>query len=58
MVPLRLDRHALVLRVEQVGGSCEDVPIALASARAEHPGEVLAALRALLDTAARPARRR
>lgn len=57
VVPLRLDRHALVLRVERAG-TCTDVPLALASVHAEHPGEVLAALRALLDTARRPAPRR
>lgn len=50
VVPLRLTRHALVLRVERDRGDT-DVPVALASARATHPGEVLVALRALLDTA-------
>lgn len=58
VVPLRLDRHALVLRVERVGAADTDVPIALTSTRAEHPGQVLAALRALLDTATGAARRR
>lgn len=50
VVPLRLNRHALVLRVERDGGDI-DVPVALACRHAEHPGEVLVALRALLDTA-------
>lgn len=50
VVPLRLTRHALVLRVERDRGDT-DVPVALASARATQPGEVLVALRALLDTA-------
>lgn len=57
VVPLRLDRYALVLRVERADRHT-DVPLALASVRAEHPGEVLVALRALLDTAVRPERRR
>ena len=47
VVPLRLDRHALVLR----DGGDTDVPVALTCRHAEHPGEVLVALRALLDTA-------
>lgn len=49
VVPLRLDRHALVLRVEREHADI-DVPLALRSSRAAHPGEVVAALRALLDT--------
>lgn len=56
VVPLRLDRRALVLRVEREHDDL-DVPLALASARARHPGEVVAALRALLDTCPRQARR-
>jgi hypothetical protein len=55
VVPLRLDRRALVLRVEREHDDL-DVPLALASARARHPGEVVAALRALLDTCPRRAR--
>jgi hypothetical protein len=57
VVPLRLDRRALVLRVEREHDDL-DVPLALASSRARHPGEVVAALRALLDTCPRQARRR
>lgn len=57
VVPLRLERHALVLRVEREHDDL-DVPLALASARAGRPGEVVAALRALLDTCPRQARRR
>lgn len=56
VVPLRVDRHALVLRVEREHDDL-DVPLALASARARHPGEVVAALRALLDTCPRQIRR-
>lgn len=56
IVPLRLDRHALVLRVERDGADL-DVPLALRSARARHPAEVVAALRALLDTCPGAARR-
>jgi hypothetical protein len=57
VVPLRLDRRALVLRVEREHDDL-DVPLALASSRARHPGEVVAALRALLDTCPRQVRRR
>jgi hypothetical protein len=57
VVPLRLDRRALVLRVERERGDV-DVPLALASAHARHPREVLAALRALLDTCPRQTGRR
>lgn len=57
VVPLRLDRHALVLRVERERDHV-DVALALASARAQHPGEVVAALRALLDTCPRTTGRR
>lgn len=57
VVPLRLDRHALVLRVERERDDL-DVPLALASARARHSGEVMAALRALLDSCPRQTRRR
>lgn len=56
VVPLRLDRRALVLRVEREHDD-DDVPVALASVRARHPGEVVAALRALLDGCPRQARR-
>jgi hypothetical protein len=55
VVPLRLDRRALVLRVEREHDDL-DVPLAFASARAGHPGEVVAALRALLDTCPRQTR--
>lgn len=51
VVPLRLERRAVVLRVERAHDD-HDVPLALACGAARHPGEVLAALRALLDTCA------
>lgn len=58
VVPVRLDRYALVLRVERERAQDDvDVPLALACRHAQAPGEVLAALRALLDTCPRRSRR-
>lgn len=57
VVPLRLDRHALALRLERERDDL-DVPLALTSAHARQPREVNAALRALLDTCPRQTRRR
>ena len=56
VVPLRLDRRALVLRVEREHGHT-DVPLALACASARQPGEVMAGLCALLGTCPRRAGR-
>lgn len=56
VVPVRLDRYALVLRVEREHDEV-DVPLALACRHAQAPSDVLAALRALLDTTPRRSRR-
>lgn len=57
VVPLRLERRAVVLRVERADDH-HDIALALSSGSAHHPGQVLRALQALLDTCPRRAQRR